>query len=89
MNHFAGLFIFITLLFLDASVWALRCGQGTRVETVITDFITIENSQCEDPTHMCHRFDVTATVLGQGGKISKSIILSNKYYSIVHFKYRN
>ena len=85
MNHFACLFIFITLLFLDASVWALRCGQGTRVETVIKHFGTIENSQCEDPTHMCHRFDVTATVLGHSGKNSKSIILLKKYYVTVHF----
>ena len=74
MNQFAGL-VAIFVLFLDASVDALECGRGTRLEIPGDDKDSITNSQCQNSNEICHRLEATASVFGVSCKYPLQIYL--------------
>ena len=65
--------VMFAILLLNSSVDGLQCFQGQRV---IQDGSVLSNSlamrECADSSFICHRYDISATVLGTTGKNFKS-----------------
>ena len=61
------------ILLLNSSVEGVQCLQGQRVAQDGTEQMnSLVMRECADSSAICHRYDITATVLGATGKNFKS-----------------
>jgi len=77
MNKFVCFINIFSLMLLKASVNALECQHGGRIEQNGNVVNTFFKAECPDPSFVCGRFDVTGTLQGESSKKIKFMVMQN------------